>query len=736
MSKNIVILTMGLNIGGAETHIVELACALRAQGHKVTVFSNGGPFTEQLEKSGVAHISAPMNNKRLGSLIRSYRTLLNFCKNEKQKVSVIHSHTRITNYIGNLVCKKLDIPFVTTVHFNFKLNFFTKLFSHWGTRSLAVSEDLKTYVANGYGIDPEKVRITVNGINLNTFSKQSNPSLRAQYGLSEDNKVILCVSRIDTGACENVFHFLESAEEIYQSVPEARIVIVGNGNQYSALEKLAQSINANTCKNYIQLAGAKTNIKDYLHMADAFAGVSRSALEAMACELPTIIIGNQGYLGVYSEEILPACIETNFTCRGYDYVSAHEVAEIMISMLQTPQVFEQNVKAAHKLIEQHYSVTAMAQDALASYQEAQNDMRPNDLMISGYYGTNNFGDDVTLNAIIHNVSEQFPIEKIAVLNHYSGDEPSDRRITYLHRFNLLKILPLMKKTKLFILGGGSLLQDVTSNRSIFYYLFMLYHAQKYGCKTMIYANGIGPITKKHHQKQTLKILEKVEHITIRDDISHQYLIDLGFSNPNLKLTSDEAYNYNISADITLPNIDFPENKKVLLVNLRSYNNFTKDITSDVAAAVSQVAAEHSLYPILMPVQFSQDYPLLKKVSEKLTVEHHIFDQILTVEQVIALIKRCDFILTERLHPIIFAARMQKPFISIVYDPKVIATAQKFNMQEYAVDLADIDAQTLSIKISQLLQHQEEISASLAPIAERQHLIAKENSKIAAQLLGE
>ena len=477
MAKNIVILTMGLDIGGAETHIVELAGALSSKGHKVTIFSNGGAYTEQLKKMQVNHINAPMNNKRISSIIRSYKILLDFCKNEPTKVSVIHSHTRITNFIANLVCKQLNIPLVTTVHFNFKLNFFTKIFSKWGTRSLSVSEDLRKYVADGYGIDPNKVRITVNGINLNTFSKQTNPALRAEYGLTDNNKVILCVSRIDAGACENVFRFLQSAEEIYNAVPQARIVIVGNGNRYDELKQLVQNINAVTENNYIQLAGARTNIADFLHMADAFAGVSRSALEAMACRLPTIIIGNQGYLGVYSEKILPACIDTNFTCRGYDYVSSHEVAQIMIKMLLDPESFESNIEAAHKLIEQRYSVVAMAEDALASYQEAQDDIRPNDLMLSGYYGTHNFGDDITLKAIIDNVSKNYPLQKISVLSHHTSKSKFDPRIQFIHRFNLMQILPLMKKTKLFMLGGGSLLQDVTSNRSLFYYLFMMKQAK-------------------------------------------------------------------------------------------------------------------------------------------------------------------------------------------------------------------------------------------------------------------
>ena len=114
MAKNIVILTMGLDIGGAETHIVELAGALRQKGHKVTIFSNGGAFTARLKEMDVNHIEAPMNNKKMSSLFRSYKILLDFCRNER--VSVIHSHTRITNFIAHLICKKLHIPMVTTVH--------------------------------------------------------------------------------------------------------------------------------------------------------------------------------------------------------------------------------------------------------------------------------------------------------------------------------------------------------------------------------------------------------------------------------------------------------------------------------------------------------------------------------------------------------------------------------------------------------------------------------------------
>ena len=138
----------------------------------------------------------------------------------------------------------------------------------------------------------------------------------------------------------------------------------------------------------------------------------------------------------------------------------------------------------------------------------------------------------------------------------------------------------------------------------------------------------------------------------------------------------------------------------------------------------------------MPVQFSQDFPLLNKVSSQLNTPHHIFDNQLNEEQIIALIQKCDYMLTERLHPIIFAGRMQKPFVCIVYDPKVSVTANKFKMQHYAINLNEIDANCLKDRLTLMLQNSQKISESLAPIAKQQRESALLNSNIAGRLLHE
>ena len=254
---------------------------------------------------------------------------------------------------------------------------------------------------------------------------------------------------------------------------------------------------------------------------------------------------------------------------------------------------------------------------------------------------------------------------------------------------------------------------------------------------MIYGNGIGPITKNRHKKQLFKNLKNVDRITIRDNASYEFLIENGLDPERITLTADEAYNYDISGQFDLPNdLVLPHNKKILLINLRCYSGLAKDISSDIADALKTVVTENDLYPVLLPVQFSQDFPLLKKVSDRLDTPHHIFNHQLSEQQIIALIQKCDCMLTERLHPIIFAARMLKPFVCIIYDPKVSATANKFNMQHYAIDLNEINADKLKSLLITMLQNSQEIPKSLAPIAQQQHESAMLNSTIAGQLLYE
>ena len=71
----ILMATMGLDIGGAETHIVELAKELKGRGHDVAIVSNGGVYVPEITAAGIRHYLAPLHQRSLSSMVRAARIL-------------------------------------------------------------------------------------------------------------------------------------------------------------------------------------------------------------------------------------------------------------------------------------------------------------------------------------------------------------------------------------------------------------------------------------------------------------------------------------------------------------------------------------------------------------------------------------------------------------------------------------------------------------------------------------
>ena len=183
---HILMVTMSLGIGGAETHILELTRGLLASGHKVTVASAGGVFAEELEAAGAQHVWAPLHTKHPAKMAQSYRILARLARRES--FDVIHAHARIPGFIAAKIAKRFDIPFVTTFHYTFNPVWYLRMLTQVGERMLAVSHDLKEYLIRYYNVPAEKIGITVNGIDTaryNTPDAAQKAAVRAELGIPD-----------------------------------------------------------------------------------------------------------------------------------------------------------------------------------------------------------------------------------------------------------------------------------------------------------------------------------------------------------------------------------------------------------------------------------------------------------------------------------------------------------------------------------------------------------------------
>lgn len=361
---NILLVTMEMNIGGAETHILELACGLKNQGNNVVVVSAGGKLVAELEKNGVKHIYAPLKDKKLGHVITSIKILKKIIKEEK--IEMVHAHARIPGAICGFVCKRMKKHMVTTIHGIYRVSPVLKLITNWGEKTLAVSEDIRTHAIKTYKLKPENINVTINGINLEKFKKQDFKET-INVNFDKEAKKIVHVSRIDSESSDVAKALIEIAPKLEAEYGnKLQIIIVGAGEYFEKLKEDSKMI-----KNVL-LTGARTDVNKILNNANIFVGVSRAALEAMAMGLPIILVGNpkygQGYQGIFDETQLELAQNTNFTCRGLKELDKELLKNDILKILsKNDEDLRKMGQYNRKIVESSYSVDRMVEDAMKMY---------------------------------------------------------------------------------------------------------------------------------------------------------------------------------------------------------------------------------------------------------------------------------------------------------------------------------------------------------------------------------
>lgn len=366
---NILMSLMQLDIGGAETHVVELAKELKRRGYNIVITSNGGAYVKELEDSGIKHYTVPLQNKKPQNVMSAFSMLRKIITEEK--IDIVHSHARIPSFILGKLHKKMKFPFVTTAHWIFTTKYGLKYITDWGQKTLAVSEDIKKYLMDNYKIPESDITVTVNGIDDEKFSENIDKSeAMKEFGLKDEDNTIVYVSRMDEDRSLVAHQLIESVVRLDGIIENLKCVIVGDGDDFENVKKEADSANEKLGRCAIFMAGARTDINKLIAPAKLFVGVSRAALEAMACKKPTIIAGNEGYIGLFDKDKLDVGLSTNFCCRGCEESSTELLAQDIGGFFG---LWEEDQLAlgdyARKTVLLHYSVKRMADDAEKVYKE-------------------------------------------------------------------------------------------------------------------------------------------------------------------------------------------------------------------------------------------------------------------------------------------------------------------------------------------------------------------------------
>ncbi len=711
--KRILMTLTRFDIGGAETHVLELSLELQRMGYYVVVASNGGVYEKNLADAGIPHYKVPMHLKNPAAVKKSLRLLKNIIRNEN--IEIVHAHGRIPAFLCGILNKKMDFTFVTTAHWVFDTSHGLKYITNWGEKVIAVSEDIKTYLMDNYHTNPSDIYVTINGIDTNKFSKEAEYSdIMEEFLLEQNTKKIVYISRMDSDRALVAFHLVEIVPELVKLNPDIEIVIVGGGDVFDELKEKADAVNNALGKRYIILTGGRTDIYKFAALSDIFVGVSRSALEAMACEKPVIVAGNEGYIGIFDQDKLGVSIDTNFCCRGLE-ASTPELLLRDLKVLLTNNA-EENARLgaySREIILKNYSLSKMAGDCITMYNAAL-DKKKYDAAVLGYYGFSNSGDETLLYAMIENLKQEKDDMRLLVLSKNPKETEKLYGVHAINRYNIPKVISEMKKSRSFIFGGGSLIQDVTSDKSLWYYLYILKLAISNHLPVMLYANGIGPVNGAKNREKVRDILNQVNLITLRDEDSLEEIKKMGVINEAI-VTADPA--------LTIDGIDsqcareileeegIDKERKTLGISIRNWKDCDGEFWDNLAKGLDEVCAKYELTPLWIPLKHPEDIQISKTVADKMKTRSYVLERDCSAEEIVGIVSECQAVVAMRLHSMIYASAKCVPAIGISYDPKVSGFA-KYIGTPHIIDVEKFNSQEFIKQAEDVFTHKEEIQKKL------------------------
>lgn len=309
------------------------------------------------------------------------------------------------------------------------------------------------------------------------------------------------------------------------------------------------------------------------------------------------------------------------------------------------------------------------------------------LLIAGYHGFGNCGDEAILQAMTTNIRAMADDVQITALSNKPEFTKTEYGINSVQRFRVFGVLSAIRHCDIMLSGGGTLLQNGTSTRSLLYYLAIIKTAKIFGKKVMLYANGIGPVTGWLNRKLVKMVVNKVDAITLREKLSEADLINIGVKKPDMEVTADPAFNLESISDEQARELFKKENIPLDIptvgVSVRSWQKAVygeEDYINSLAKSCDDIA-KMGKNIVFLPMEYPRDINISERVRTKMTEKSYIFRNRYTPSQILGIAGVFDVMVSMRLHTLIFSAVKNVPMVGIIYDPKVEYYLQELDMPE-------------------------------------------------------
>ncbi len=339
------------------------------------------------------------------------------------------------------------------------------------------------------------------------------------------------------------------------------------------------------------------------------------------------------------------------------------------------------------------------------------------IVISGYYGFNNLGDEAILHALLQEIRNWEEDLEILVL---SGDPDFTSRthgVAGAQRWPLSRVKEALENCDIFLTGGGSLLQDKTGFKSIPYYLGLTDLARRKGARNALICCGIGPISRPYLKWFARWQLEKMDFLSVRDSFSRELLQTIGVQQEP-HLIPDPVFllhNTNTGGEGELSS---PRPRIIIAprslpgavgLNLDPWIDLCTRLQQDLEGEV-----------VLWPLHSGEDRELCRAISSHLqgiTVMENSY----SIPRYLEMLQAADLIIGVRLHALIMGAVSGASLLWISYDPKVKSLLEDLGLSS-DLELDNFSPEEVAVRAGKILrgdcEEQEQLPSRVASLGKK------------------
>lgn len=740
-SMRVIHLIGGGDTGGAKTHVLNLLKELNQSIDAQLFCFRRGEFSEDAEKMGIPIQVIESGNPFVG--LRELKRLL-----ARQKVDIIHCHGARGNLMGNLIKKYLQAPVVTTVHSDYRLDYLGRpvaMLSYGATNMVALRRvnfyigvsDPMTDILIDRGFPADRIYTIYNGIDFKTpLHPVSKEEFLRSVGMEWEEGDVIAGIAVRLSPVKDVPTLLRAMKIASEQNSRLKLLIAGDGEDRQKLETMVRNLGL---EKKVCFAGWLSDVNSFYHAIDI------NLLTSISETFPySLTEGTRMHKATIASHVggVPVLIDDGINGLIFEPGDEKQLAKHLVTLAGDPVLRETFGERIYEKASREFSIDRMVEHQLEIYgsilkRDARQKSRKRDgVIICGAYGHGNAGDDAILKSIIHSVKELDDAMPITVLAKNTESVKKRYRVNSSYTLNFPKMISAMRKSVLYINGGGTLIQNVTSQRSLWYYLFTLWLAKALGNKVDMYGCGIGPVHGKRNIRLVKKVLDgSVDTITLREEDSMEELRTFGVNRPEISLCSDPALVLSPAPEedvqVYMKKHGFSSDERYICFMLRHWFDFQEKAPA-LAACAEEAWKRYGLKPVFLSLNVFHDTNAAQQVVRTMQAPYLIVDDWTEPEMLIGLLSHMDVVISMRLHGLIFSSLSGVPLVGVGYDPK-IASFLKYLGEGTCIELKDVNQDNLSQalkKAVESLPRREELQKK----AQRLKDVERENIRAVARLL--